>query len=649
MEEINKIREKLKTANRLYRDGNPIMSDTEYDALEQELKMLNPDDEWFKRGVNDDKPKNREMVLPHPMMSLDKVKNYNDLQNWMKKFSGATFVVTPKYDGLSVGMSNEKSWTRGDGTIGQDCSEHVSAVYIKPTIENEIVVRGEIIIDNMDWGKFKQINEGAKSQRNSATGLINGDFDRNRLEEYSLLRVMPYEIQGSDLSKERQLGVLLNQNFCKITNPIQLTEGKLLSLYMDWKKLYPIDGLVIDVNEEKYRHGVEANGNPSYSIAYKHPSFSEVGYGVIDSIERSVNRDGVVTPVIVLKEPINLSGADIQRVNGINMRYVHDWMLYPGERVTVIRSGEVIPKIIGVGDVKIPFKDEFKTIKEYDEAYAFAVSERRKDVTLKMVDNYEVSVLDECPICGCQLEPLYGPEGEWCEMVCTNPKCDGQILAGIVKFFEIAGIDGFGSKTFEQLFEAGVVRNEYDAFRLDYDDLIILDGWAEKSVDNFLSEMKRIRTSLSFARFLHATGWFADLGEKTLQKILDADGWGKDDYELIEIEGVQQITADKFLSGYEMYNKNESTVQRLFKFAYIKTPKNGGKLNGLVACATGFRDQVLFKEIKDNGGIVSDGVTKETNCLIVKDLNSTSSKVKKAEKMGIEILDINGFKEKYMI
>ena len=92
--DINKIREKLKTANRLYRDGNPIMSDTEYDALEQELKMLNPDDEWFNRGVNDDKPKNREMVLPHPMMSLDKVKNYNDLQGWMKKFSGATFVVT---------------------------------------------------------------------------------------------------------------------------------------------------------------------------------------------------------------------------------------------------------------------------------------------------------------------------------------------------------------------------------------------------------------------------------------------------------------------------------------------------------------------------------------------------------------------------
>ena len=644
--DINKIREKLKTANRLYRDGNPIMSDTEYDALEQELKMLNPDDEWFNRGVNDDKPKNREMVLPHPMMSLDKVKNYNDLQGWMKKFSGATFVVTPKYDGLSVGMDGSKSWTRGDGTIGQDCSEHVSAVYIKPTIENEIVVRGEIIIDNMDWEKFKQINGGAKSQRNSATGLINGDFDRNRLKEYSLLRVMPYEIQGSDLSKEQQLGVLLNQNFCKITNPIQLTEGKLLSLYMDWKKLYPIDGLVIDVNEEKYRHGVEANGNPSYSIAYKHPSFSEMGRGVIEKIERNINRDGVVTPVIVLKEPVNLSGADIQRVNGINMRYIFDWKLYPGEEVTIIRSGEVIPKIIGVGNSYIPFKEEYTSIKEYEYAYNLAVRDRQNN-TFGVFPSDET--LDKCPVCGKKLEELIGPYGDWCELVCMNPKCEGQILNGIIKFFEIAGIDGFGAKTFEQLFEAGVIRNPYDAFRLDYDDLIILDGWAEKSVDNFLSEMKRIRTSLPFARFLHATGWFADLGEKTLQKILDANGWGKDTYELVEIEGVQQITADKFTSGFYDYCKNEDMILHFFNFAYITTPKSEGKLNGLVVCATGFRDQALFKEIKDNGGVVGDGVTKETNCLIVKDLSSASSKMKKAEKMGIEILDINGFKEKYMV
>lgn len=646
---IDKLRNELKEANDAYREGNPIMSDLQYDVLENNLRELNPNDEWFKSGVNDEKPKTREMELPYPMMSLDKIKNYTDLMTWMKKYPKASFIVMPKYDGLSVGMSASKSWTRGNGIVGQDCTEHVSTVYIKPEMTGDTVVRGEIIIDNADWVKFKEININAKSQRNSATGLINGDFDINRKKEYGLLRVMPYEMQGSNLDKEEQLKMMLNNNYKKIVNPYHLTEDMLLSMFMAWSQLYPIDGLVIEVNEDEYRHNVEANGNPSYAVAYKHPSFSEIGYGVIDKIERNINRDGVITPVIILKDPVNLSGADIQRVNGINMRYIFDWMLYPGETVTIIRSGEVIPKIIAVNGHRIPFKDEYSNIKDYEIAYKNAIKERGKDLSSLVINDCDLLTLEKCPVCGSRLEELIGPDGDWCEMVCMNGKCKGQILNGIIKFFEIAGIDGFGAKTFEQLFEAGVIRNQYDAFNLRYDDLIVLDGWGEKSVENFLSEMKRISTSLPFARFLHATGWFADLGEKTLQKILDADGWGKDWFELVEIEGIQKITADKFLSGFYDYCKNEDMIVHFFKFAYMATPKNDGKLRGFVVCATGFRDQALFKEIKDNGGVVGDGVTKETTCLIVKDINSTSSKVKKAQKMGIEILNIDGFKTKYMI
>lgn len=642
------IRKRLKIANDAYRNANPIMSDAEYDALEQKLRDMNPEDEWFRKGVNDEKPKNREMKLPYPMMSLDKVKNYNDLQEWMKKFPGATFIVTPKYDGLSVGMGESRSWTRGDGTTGQDCTEHVSAIYLKPNIAAGLVVRGEIIIDNNDWKKFKLINEGAKSQRNSATGLINGDFDENRENEYSLLRIMPYEIQGSTVDKENQLKALMNQNYEKVINPYHLTEEKLLSMFMQWKQLYPIDGLVIDVNEDKYRHSVEANGNPSYSIAYKHPSFSEVGYGVIDRIERSVNREGVVTPVLILKEPINLAGADIQRVSGINMRYVHDWMLYPGEMVTVIRSGEVIPKVIAVNGKWIPFREEYESNKHYKYEYDLAVRERQKDVTMMMVDNYDVNSLDECPICGHELQVVYGPDGDWCEMACVNDECNGRKLASIVKFFEIAGIDGFGEKTFVQLFENGLIENYFEVFGLTYNDLIGLDGWADVSVNKFLSEISRIKTELPFARFLHATGWFSDLGEKTLQKIIDARGMDgcAMDY-LLTIEGVKEITAQKFIDGYEKLIFWDELVKD-FRFSYVMTPVSKGPLNGMVVCATGFRNQEMFSKIEELGGVVGDGVTKSTNCLIVKDLTSNSSKMKKAEKMGIEILDIDGFKEKYL-
>lgn len=641
---VKEIRENLKKANDAYREGNPIMSDMEYDALENSLREINPNDEWFKRGVNDEKPKNREYVLPYPMMSLDKVKRVEDIISWARKFPiGTTFIITPKYDGLSVGMENDIAWTRGDGIIGQNCSEHVKSIYLKPE-SNDYIIRGEIIIDNTDWKNFKTINESAKSQRNSATGLINGDYDINRKKEYALLRIMPYEIMDVIMDKEEQLKELGVQNYVKISNLKRLTEEYLLQLFVSWKKFYPIDGLVIDVNEMEYRQGVEANGNPSYSIAYKHSSFSEVGYGVIDRIERNVNRMGFITPVVWLKEPINLAGADIQRVSAINMKYVFEWGLFPNEVVTIIRSGEVIPKIIGVGDSMIPFREEFDNIHDYESAYMSAVSARKENIPLC------VDMLYKCPVCGEELIKDIDPAtGIWHEMYCNNPECSGKQYASVVKFFEICGIDGFSEKTFYQLMDKGLIEKSWrDVFTLEPKDLLSLDGWAEKSVEKFFNELDKIRTTLPFARFLHATGWFADLGEKTLQKIIDAGGWDKDTHELIEIEGVQQITADKFVLGYYMYEKYSDIIQHFFKFAYVKTPKNEGILSELVVCATGFRDQVLFKEIKDNGGVVADSLTKSVNCLIVKDLSSKSSKVQKAEKNGIEILDINGFREKYL-
>jgi DNA ligase (NAD+) len=294
------------------------------------------------------------------MMSLDKVKTIDAFLKWANNFPGATFVITPKYDGLSVGMSEGKAWTRGDGIIGQDCTQHVQVSHLTFDIADGDIVRGEIIIDNRDWKFFKKINPTAKSQRNSATGLINGDYDSKKEQEYGCLRIMPYEIMGSNLDKDRQLCKYFNSEYAKIDDLRYVTEKFLFDLFNKWRKKFPIDGLVIDVNEAKYRKGVEANGNPSYTIAYKHTSFSERKDGVVDRIERSINRNGVITPVVVLKEPINISGADILKVSAINMRYVKDWGLYPDTRITIVRSGEVIPIIVSVENVDIPFREDFQ-------------------------------------------------------------------------------------------------------------------------------------------------------------------------------------------------------------------------------------------------------------------------------------------------
>jgi DNA ligase (NAD+) len=653
---IETIEKMLIDANHAYREGKPFMHDAQFDALEESLRILDPDNEWFKNGVNDATPKKRKVQLPYPMMSLDKVKTLEALQTWAQKFPNANFVITPKFDGLSVGREGDVSWTRGDGRIGQDCTKQLMYVQKSYKATSRTMIRGEIIFDNASWAKFKEKYPDATSSRNSATGLINGDFDANRIEDYKLLRVMPYELFGSQAPKVMQLKYLGSDVFEYVTDITQVTEEYLLNLYLNWKKDYPIDGLVIDVDAPQYRTGTEANGNPSYSIAYKSPSFSEMGTGVIKEIERSVNRHGVVTPVIVLEKPIFLSGAWINRISAINMRYVFDWRLYPGEEITIIRSGEVIPKIITAGSTQIPFREMFNKVKDYDNAYAEAIKQRHMEHNFTNTEH--ISNLSFCPSCGSFLSADTF-EDDWHELVCENPVCRAKNLDKVVKFFTIAQIDGFGEKKIEQIYDYFTSKPDnksnfcdfFTVLTISKSELLSLDGWAETSADNFLNEVNRIMTSLPLARFLHATGWFGELGEKTLQKIIDSDGFKEDitQEELIQIEGVQEKTAQTFLKGYAVFRIYESFISTL-TFDYTKTSDviKEGKLSGLNVCMTGFRDKMLAAQISELGGNVLDSVTKNVNCVITKDKNSTSSKIAKAKKMGIEVVTIEEFKTIYL-
>lgn len=649
---IDNLSKKLIEANNAYRDGVPFLSDAEFDVLEEQLRILDPGNSWFKKGVNDSAPKKRKVKLPYPMMSLDKVKTIEALMAWANKYKDTEFVITPKFDGLSVGLDGDISWTRGDGIIGQDCTKQLMHTK-KPqstTITQSNVIRGEIIFTNANWELFKNMHPEAASSRNSATGLINGDFDSTRIAEYNLLSIMPYEIVNCDMPKNCQLNYLGNNIYEKVYAE-QLNDEFLLNLYVKWKSKYPIDGLVIDVNDPKQRIGTEANGNPSYTIAYKSPKFSETGVGVIKEVELNVNRYGIVTPVVILEEPLCLSGAMINRVSAINMNYVHLWGLVPGEKITIVRSGEVIPKIIGVGSVVIPFRETYNKIGDYLIEYNRNATAR----SFEMETNNVIipTSLTVCPHCGTNLERLTNETADWCEMYCPNVACYGRNIESIIKFFTICQVDGFGDKKIAQIAN-NFIQTDVPAFfnvlNVDENYLLQFDGWADTSAKSFIKECHKIKTQLPFARFLHATGWFGELGEKTLQKIIDADGWDMSIEELNSIEGVQTKTATVFCEGKALYNKFEYLIQPIFNFAYIKTSDvvKEGKLSGLNVCMTGFRDKLLASQIAEQGGNVLDSLTKNVNCLITKDKNSTSSKIVKAQKMGIEVVDIQEFKTKYM-
>jgi len=660
-EKIDAIVAELKKANLAYRQGKPIMIDREYDELEKQLRFADPDNEWFKRGVNDAVPETRKVRLPYKMMSLNKVKTIDELIEWAKGFKGS-FVITPKFDGLSVGFFAYKSklnaWTRGNGEIGQDCSEHYGVIDNKPVVNGSYYgyVRGEICFKNKDFDLFKKRHEEAKNSRNSATGLINGDFDVNKIEDYKNLSILCYEYKDEKKrSKQEQLQLLnASGEECKVPYVVCTIEDlhneeckmTLLKLFNEWRKEFPMDGLVFDVDdcEEREKAGEYANGNPKCSIAYKDPDFTERAIVKVDHIELQMNRDGVVTPVVEFTIPVNLSGADISRVNGINMQYIHDWGIFDGQFLQIVRSGEVIPKIIAVNGVSIPFREEFKTDKEYKDAYRKAIGERQLQAEYKMFEDLiDVSVWC-CPYCHNELKW----DSNHVNMYCDNEDCRERRLQRIVQFCKIAGIKGFGEESIRTLFVAGKIKDIEGLFDLREDSFIGVQGWAENSIKAFLGELERIKT-LSYAQLAHASGYFGSLGQKTIQMILDNAKWEKEDMEefvnidieqLCKIEGVQEITAKEFKQGVIDFGK--SILNTIFHYSYLKSPIIAkGKYSGQIICFTGFRSLELKSAIEREGGQVVDSLTKKTTLLITN--GNESDKTKKAEKWGIRIVSQKEF------
>lgn len=667
---IVEVVERLRNANEMYRRGTPVMSDEEYDAWEAELELLDPDNDWFKRGVNDEKPKTRKVKLPFPMMSLNKVKTIQELIVWAETFDeGEQFVITPKLDGLSVGfftgVGPAKAFTRGDGEIGQDCTSHFFRIGQKPDYlkMQKGLCRGEIIFKNVDFEKFKTRHEEAKNSRNSATGLINGDFDMSKSQDYSNLSVVCYKFSDMEkwLDKKQELVILhdataedsripyvvctiddLKAEDCKMT---------LLKLFNDWRKVYPMDGLVFDVNSARARSlaGVYANGNPKHSIAYKDPDFTERAIVKVDHLELQLNREGVVTPVIEFTMPVNLSGADIKRVNGINMQYIHDWGIFDGQFLTIVRSGEVIPKITQVNGVTIPFREEFKSDKAYKKAYQEALDKRHEQIEYKVFkDLVDVSVW-KCPFCLCELQW----DENHVQMICPGTDCREKKLQGLVAFCKICGMKDFGEESIRQLFKAGKVYEIEDLFdKVGPGTLMTLPGWGQASIDAFLGELTRIQTTLPYAQIAHATGYFGGLGQKTIQMILDSDlieeieGGIKEVSveQLCTIPGVQEKTAKQFIEGARVYS--ESKLIHFMCPSYVKTPKKkGGILSGEIVCFTGFRSKELKERIESEGGQVVESLTKKTTLLLTKEEGEESTKTKKAQEWGIKVTSVKSFEQ----
>lgn len=634
--ELKELTDDIVRFNDEYRSGRPSISDEEYDNLLDRLREIDPSNELLSKSILESSPKNREEKLPYEMMSLDKYKTPESLSKWARQFEYDEFIVTPKFDGISIELNDSKqAWTRGDGTIGQRCDKQVGSV---PNIKKSSFsghVRGEMIILNNVWNNEK-IFRNYKHPRNTVNGWISGDYSSKT--PYNLMTFMAYDyLSFLNDDKDKQLDYL-NENinstyvpYYKISKE-NLRDEFLERIFNDFKATFPIDGLVIEANRSQDRKGKEANGNPSYSVSYKSPLFSSSRTAVVEQVKFNINRYGMLTPTVHFP-PIMLSGAEVKKANGINARYIQDWGIREDEVIEIVRSGEVIPKITKVGSVSIPFVEYYTNRKDYNTAYKKGLDVRKKEIENPInLNNFK------CPFCGSTTK--------WDEsnlnLYCTNDQCCERLLQQIVELFNILEAEDLAESTIRTLYTSGF--NSLDKImNISVNDVVGLKNFASRSATSLVEEINRLKTiPVPEARLMHATGIFPNMAEKTLQLILDSIA---NNIPLNEVKGIGDVTYEKYHNGLREWNDFLKQYSKYFNI--VKTSKKElkeGPLSGRKICFTGCRpDSNTFNTITNLGGEIVEGMSKLVTDLVAKDINSNSSKFNKAREYKINISSYNDF------
>lgn len=621
MKEILELENKILKYKEAYYLGKPLVSDEDYDNLEDELKDLRPDSyvlEMVGSSPASNLPKVRH---DKKMLSLEKTYNYDDLLKWI---NDEVVISTIKLDGISCSLVYENgaldvAKTRGNGVLGEDITEKVKWINSVPktiSINEKVEVRGEILclFDDFNELKVNMKNIGLEepsSPRNISAGLISRKdnmflcshltfkaFDIN----VSRAEVLKEEVQKIELLKKEKF-ILAEFKVHTSHETIKDTIDRASNLMKNGS--YQLDGIVFTYNRlELHDQLGETAHHPRYKIAYKFKGESKVAR--ITDIFWDISRNGIYTPVAII-EPIDLSGAMISRVTLHNYGVVRDNNLKPGDQIKVIRSGEVIPKFLGV------------------ESSA----------------DGDKSVITHCKYCESELSI------EDIRIICTNDDCSGKLKGQILNFIQKIGIEDLSEKRLDQLIENKLVRKIEDLYKLTVSSLMELDKVKEKLATKLINSINDSRSAdlVTFLSALGLTGGAVNKNERivnsgfdTIEKILELT-----QEQLVGVEGFAEKSAEDYLAS--LIKKRElinNLLSEGFSFSTTKlSVDENSAVFGKKICITGSlsrKRSEIEKEIKLNGGEAVKSVSTKTDFLVCNDQSSGSSKMKKATELGVKVI-----------
>ena len=672
---IKELREKVSRANEDYYNGIESMSNFEYDKLYDELKELEEKYDIDNKqtdfvGASVDKTPLQKVTHEYEAKSLGKTKSISDLIKEQNKAEGDV-CVSWKMDGSTVVLeyNNGKltlAATRGDGKIGQDITRNVSFIKgIPNTIPytDKLVVRGEAFMTYEDFDSANKNGEFA-NPRNLAAATITA-LDTKLLEErpVSFKAFELVNTKGKSFSKE--LDFLSKLGFGVVEHE-KVSIQNLNNTIRKWseedriKNLgFPVDGLVIMHDDRAIVKDLSDTGhhpNLTKGMAFKWQD--ETVETILRKIEWSASRTGLLNPVAVF-DTVDLCGTKVSRASLHNVSYVEGLNLKVGDRITVYKANMIIPQIAENLD-------------------------REKE------GNIDLHI--ECPCChsNAKIEENNGVK----TAICENEKCLAKELGAFTHFVEKHGmnIEGLSEKTIMQLMETGFLKDISDLYRLkDHLEIAYLPGFGKKSFDNLVESIEKSK-NCDLAHFLYACG-IDSIGRGQIKEILnylknnyddlcgrffkesDKDNDGEkmfkallgmviNNFDFTDIPNIGDILANNFVKFMddEFIFPMEENISGRYKdclpFIEFTDILSKGRdmnvsdsvINGKSFCITGklehFENRdAMVSFIEEHGGKFVSSVSKNTDYLINNDINSTSSKNKKANSLNIPIISENDFLE----
>lgn len=645
---IKYLIEQLNLASQAYYNGqNEIMTNFEWDAmfdeltlLEQETGIILEDSPTQRTGMEVEAGEREEHEFP--ALSLAKTKQVEELQAWAGdrdiwlswKLDGLTLVLT--YDGGVL----TKILTRGNGTAGNNITflkQAIGGIPLTIAYKGHMVVRGEAVISYSDFDQINDMIEDDDEKYANPRNLASGTLNLDDLEEVKKRHVNFHAftlvyMDDPILSWGERMKYLEDMNFIVVEHE-KTTASGLSDVIERWTEKVergemdlPVDGLVICYDDTEYAASGSVTGHHATRAGYAFKWADEAVDTRLRYIEWSC-AVSTISPVAVF-EPVQIEGTTVSRASLCNISEIERLGLGAECTLSVIKANKIIPKCIAVKDAK-----------------------------------GEVVIPETCPVCGASTKIHISPKSGTKTLHCTNPDCTAKNVKKFTRFVskQAMDIDGLSVQTMLKFINQGYIREFADLYHLSehFDEISQMDGFGEKSCTNMNLAIEKSRNvhpvNLIYALCIPMIG--IDAGKKIVAEV-GFDGFLKRMEEQDDFEDIDGIGLEKSNSILLWYQKKENRMMLEHLLQEIQVEKvevkdtSAGSCVGQTFVITGdvhqFKNRNEFKAyVEAQGGKVTGSVSKKTTYLVNNDLESASSKNKKAKELGIPIISEDTFVEMF--